>query len=199
MSTQNEKPIIMNAEMVKAILENRKTQTRRPVVRLPELKDDPFCAWTACFDKNGEGCFLQGADSDGNCFDVFPEDDVLLKCPFGHPGDRLWVKETYSEGGKGWIYKADGVDLSKALSLRWKSSIHCHRRASRITLEIVNVRVERVQEISKEDCQKEGLALLQGEIKSEYAVLWNSIYGKGQYAWDKNPWVWVIEFKNIKE
>lgn len=215
-----ERPLILNSEMVKAILDGRKTMTRRPVKNIP--------SW----DNNGKDImswplseFYQATEDETNYCkknhfyldvqtDVDDNSHEEIKCPFGNPGDRLWVRETWTQipfadrdGNESdkVIYKADdSVYFSKDAGDKWRPSIHMPRWASRITLEIVNVRVERVQEISFEDIYAEGISLpgIEGESvanrQSAFLAFWNSIYGKGQYAWEKNPFVWVIEFRRVK-
>jgi hypothetical protein len=172
-----ERPIIFSGEMVRAILDGRKTQTRRIVKPQPVRENI-----------NGIPYFSNG----------FPID--YRNCPYGQMGDSLWVRETFGESGLNRIeYKAypkDGKDFRAVM--RWKPSIHMPRWASRITLEIVNVRVERLNDISEEDCLKEGVTYWPHEkerIKERFSHLWQSIYGQG--SWGQNPWVWVIEFKRV--
>ena len=182
-----ERPILFSAPMVRAILDGRKTQTRRIV----KQKHLPFL-------ENITGNFLDGK------WDQRP-------FPYGKPGDRLWVRETfcYHDDLAMYLYKADDVTCCK-----WKPSIHMPRIASRILLEVVNVRVERLNDISEEDAIAEGINLpspyvgigMDGEvIESEtiswmpsdyYKELWESINGPG--SWDLNPWVWVVEFKILE-
>jgi hypothetical protein len=189
-----ERPILFNGEMVRAILEGRKTQTRRIV------KD----------------CYLTGGP---------PEDYLLSRCPYGQPGDRLWVRETFAwPNDQVTIYRANwredamrrGLDhIPKDDSgIRWNPSIHMPRWASRISLEITNVRVEQLNEISEEDAIAEGIDRESGEYEGyfrdyrepdaitknarlSYIGLWESINGAG--SWDANPWVWVIEFQRVEE
>src|SRR5690554_4129466 len=149
-------------------------------------------------------------------------------CPYGQPGDRLWVRETFmgpliDEGGDypdGYHspafceYRADGgpapewVDIDGELHQGWKPSIHMPRWASRILLEVIAVRVERLQEISEADAKAEGTfgpepAVVGGEDceigfpshVQEFRHLWESINGAG--SWDANPWVWVVEFRRV--
>ena len=195
----NEKPILFSGPMVRAILAGSKTQTRRVV------KPQPF----------------HGIPSG----DTIEDEGVIYRCHHGKTGDRLWVKETYSAhgafGSGGRItYRADlGDDAPEPHGLNWKPSIFCTRKASRITLEITAVRVQRLQEISEHDAEAEGCshdflhsdtcsndncALCGGvddcdgvvvSAKENYRALWERINGKG--SWDANPWVWVIEFKRI--
>lgn len=179
-----EKPIIFSGPMVRAILEGRKTQTRRIV-------------------KDGHALAFLGADH-----------KPVLMCPFGQPGDRLWVRETSllcrdSNGvcpagnGKALAYAADGYELEDGE--RWTPSIHMPRWASRISLEITGIRVERLQDISEKDARAEGVAasrvgpcqdgLFYRLHRDSFIELWESINGPG--SWDANPWVWVIEFRRL--
>lgn len=201
-----ERPILFNSEMVRAILDGRKTQTRRLLKPQPDLVGNCWkwknCAWTA---------------EEPYCLVHNMLDPVSL-CPFGQPGDRLWVRETWCvhpyalEGADKdedmIVYRANDYRLVDS-EFTWKPSIHMPRWASRITLEVVNVRVERLCSISHEDALKEGVwpgetpynDELIDEFKTPaqklFAGLWNSINGKRGYAWDTNPWVWVVEFKRV--
>lgn len=186
-----ERPIIFNAEMVRAILEGRKTQTRRPIKakHLQVLRDGRI-----------ETC------NDGG-FDVGVK---YIKCPFGQPGDKLYVRETWCPTGKDgtFLYRADG----KCEVAAWKPSIHMPRWASRIILEVTGVRVERVQEIDLHGVISDGTDTVDnnenrvgftvgGVVKWSthcYRKLWDSIYGESENRWIKNPWVWVIEFRMVK-
>ena len=181
----NEKPILFNGEMVRAILGGRKTQTRRVV------KD--------------QGRVPTVLQSDGNR--LLPKhvpDWFTDYCPYGGHGDRLWVRETHwraeGEGTGGKVrflqYKATSPD-DPPLGDRWRPSIHMPRWASRITLEVTGVRVERVQDISNEDVHAEGFAPW-GDKYLSFADLWDSINANRGYGWDANPWVWVVEFKVSK-
>lgn len=226
------RPILFKGEMVRALLDGRKTQTRRivdpqPVVTADEAKVLPE-AWASGF--------------------------IDVRCPYGKPGDRLWVKETWrigawnEDGGeiavdyladnfsrrewlqvpeaddfeKYWLQCCDdcdkaGVKTDEDGKYHWepgqspcriRPSIFMPRWASRITLEITNVRVERLQDISEADAIAEGMQAvttaraLHGESLpppafTQYADLWESINGPG--SWDANPWVWVIEFKRVAQ
>jgi hypothetical protein len=174
-----EHPILMSTPMVQAILEGRKSQTRRV------LKDQP-----AFMDK----CY----------YTAFRRDFGGRKCPYGRVGDRLWVREIFCddcpsarEDENGVCYKANRKNQPASdFCTKWKPSIFMPRKLSRITLEITDIKVQRLWEITEEDCVAEGLKLLQGGIVSEYAVLWNKINGK-KHHWKDNHWVWVIEFKRI--
>lgn len=221
-----ERPILFKGAMVRAILDGRKTQTRRIMKPQPtENPNKPRGHWypdssvQSMVDVEG---FLQN-DHDSTIAGCF--------CPHGKPGDRLWVRETWQgplveEGGDypdGYYspefceYKADGgpapefVTPDDELVQRWRPSIHMPRWASRITLEITGVRVERLQDISTSAAASEGLvqlpasgryAISQGDqyfggashdVREVFSWLWESINGAG--SWSANPWVWVVEFK----
>lgn len=173
-----ERPILFSGPMVRAILDGQKTQTRR-IVKLP-VKDPVTGGEVA-------GCELNGFLRNGE-----------HGCPYGQPGDRLWVRETWTKNLSGVIwYRADGHPIAGGF---WKPSIHMPRWASRITLEIVSVRVERLRDISNEDCWKEGMSdATNPEVKANrkwFSELRESI--NGPFSWDVNPWVWVVEFKEVK-
>ena len=208
-----EHPILFSGPMVKAILEGRKTQTRRIVkpYGLGELLDE----WP-----KGSGIF---------CEREFGREECIIRqnvCPYGQPGDRLWVRETWAPRGVHPVtrpdgkfgaavieYRADGQratwnhDPIQRIKDDWRPSIFMPRWASRITLEVTAVRVERLQDISPEDALAEGIdhyvpgvtAGQRGEVEAdpiaEYRELWESINGPG--SWAENPWVWALSFKRI--
>ncbi|WP_274370991.1 hypothetical protein [Morganella morganii] len=242
--------IIFNSEMVRAILDGRKTQTRRIIKAVPTTHD--FHGWimsSTCTKNEGKACWAIGNSP-------LLKDPIRLNCPLGKIGDRLWVRETYSLLGNedacpiDWnddivndkteaarIYRAsceqkpgnyglwsipddaDWKPRTKNMEFEgsWTPSIHMHRWASRILLEITDVRVDRLQDISEEDAVAEGVVTgsygnegnwMKGFYapggnqphqteKSAYSELWCSIYGVD--AWYKNPWVWVIEFRRVKK
>ena len=198
-----EHPVLFSGAMVRAILEGRKTQTRRVV------KPQPECA-TAC----GGLTWPISSPLRGNGIKIYLDNGrnlstTLSLCPYGKPGDRLWVRETWLPfdadhviGGKEWAYRADCGADSEALRLemgyRWRPSIHMPRRASRITLEVTDVRVQRVQEISAEDIQSEGIELV-GNYRAHFRELWDSINSARGYGWSTNPWVWAISFKVVSQ
>lgn len=141
------------------------------------------------------------------CKEHVVEGATATGCKYGVPGDRLWVKETHIPKASGTIYRAD-FDQIEAAGLSgmyggWKPSIFCKRSDSRITLEIVSVRIERLQSISESDAKAEGVEQSKlVEMKDgspcyslPYQILWSAINGEG--SWDANPWVWVIEFKKL--
>lgn len=201
-----ERGMIFNGEMVRALLSGRKTQTRRPV-KFP------------VHDKN-LGCELAGNELAGEL-----SAGNYLNSAFGKPGDRIWVRETFQgplfdydlmdsyckdptpfEKPEFCVYKADGVpapefyDADDELHCCWRPSIHMPRWASRILLEITNVRVERLKSISDGDALREGCStadMKSGDCVADvFARLWASIYGAE--SWNANPWVWVIEFKRVE-
>lgn len=192
-----EHPILFSGGMVKAILERRKTQTRRVVKGKPGPMD----------------IRLVDGDDDTKGREIYLGGGVWgsLKCPYGKPGDRLWVKETWrtvkTDEVETLYFKADEEYHEGA---GWKSPRFMPRWASRINLEITDVRVERVQDISASDVLAEGVedhypgsqdSIGEGDWKSclvmQYEELWDSINGK-KYPWKSNPWVWVVSFKVIK-
>ena len=193
------KPILMNSESVRGILEGRKTQTRRVI------KPQPIVAfWQGSapqFQFTGFKLYSPGYD----------RNTLRQFCPYGQVGDRLWVREAYWEDQSGgvWGYRADGIDWPPS-NCGGKShpSIHMPRWASRITLEITGVRVERVQDISEEDAVAEGCDYLAKVglgymhaypiVLRNFHFLWDSINAKRGYGWDVNPWDWALTFKVVK-
>lgn len=209
-----ERPILFSAPMVRALLDGSKTQTRRVAksVKHPDLGNmyDP-------------GALVLERE---------PQHVIERACPYGQPGDRLWVRENwyqrgswrkpawpeaewddaYWDGSRAVEYAAEGE--GKGTGWRSRPSIHMPRWASRILLEVVSVRVERLNAISADDCRAEGIGQCDGlgtnaEILDlarrmgthtdevlRYATLWEQINGAG--SWDANPWVWVVEFKRVQ-
>jgi hypothetical protein len=136
----------------------------------------------------------------------YAEDDSQVhatECPYGQPGDRLWVRETWSvppgdevEPGARLLYRADPADdaqWSPAPLFRWRPSIHMPRWASRLSLDLTGVRVEPVQDISEADAIAEGRNLLVAH-PGYFPDTWDAINAARGYGWDANPWVWVLEF-----
>jgi len=200
--------------MVRAILDGRKTQTRRVVKPQPENVREGWYADT--YNHSSEWTFWgpRGTDKSGRCH--LP----LFRCPYGQPGDQLFVKETFLSRAAGRIvvYKADfdRIDAAGfgAMYGGWKPSIHMPRRASRLTLEITAIRVERLQEITDEDAIKEGVKAgewvtrrgVMGPLECEISkaadtsreafwCLWESINGAD--SWNANPFVWVVGFRRL--
>lgn len=215
------RPILFSGAMIRALLDGRKTQTRRvikpqPVVTSPDVERDLPSAWAAGF--------------------------IGVRCPYGVPGDVLWARETWGVGtrpcpSRGWVdgveYRADCTgdeapplyDIipdhieADGMGGRWRPSIHMPRWASRLTLQITDIRVERLQDISEADAQAEGVGeyVCPGPHRgpgatyftadptagedmpisrttpiAAYKALWEHINGCG--SWDANPWVWVMTF-----
>lgn len=201
-----ERPILFNAEDVRAILSGRKTQTRRVVK--PQSPDAATSAGviTSNQPSNGEWSWLSGDPADSDTWGIVGNP---FRCPFGVPGDRLWVKETWAimlPNAKTWpiekqrectIYRASHLSPDE---LVWKSPIHMPRWASRITLEITDVRVQRLQEISNEDVCAEGVIADRGPGETWYDGKHQDIFARywdricGPESWDRNDWVWVIAF-----
>ena len=193
MSTK-ERPIIFSGPMVRSILDGRKTQTRRIIKPQP--------AWVY-----GDTVPVKTADADPK---------GAIRCPYGKPGDRLWVRETFRifcnvhDGGfpeDHFPCECRKVDAYRATiehpeMVDWRSPIHMPRWASRILLEVVSVRVERLQDISEADALAEGgweykACPRHKDPRGSYRDLWESIHGNAQ-SWQANPWVWVVEFKRVE-
>ena len=180
-----ERPILFNGDMVRAILDGRKTQTRRMVKHIPDLGAPD--SW--CHKANDNGF----AEIVG---------DYTRYCPFGNVGDRLWVREAFAKpdhGEDNIAYRASEYEDT----FRWMPSIHMPRWASRITLEITGVRVERLSSIRESDAKSEGFdgsTIVPGhdglECRAWFEGLWDSVYGDNSFR--SNPWVWVVEFKVVK-
>jgi len=209
MTNLKERPILFSGAMVRAILAGEKTQTRRVVKPQfgPEAMPAEMCAETA------EG--WQTSGHSGRWWDDCNGDaDAAVYCPYGKPGDRLWVRETFNcmytneemktikvadlnDGDL--VYRADG-EYDYGVFGPWQPSIFMPRWASRITLEITDVRVERLQDISEADAWAEGCLGTDDDVTGgisgyrEYYKLWESINGKTA-PWASNPWVWVLTFK----
>lgn len=210
--SMKERPILFNGPMVRALLDGSKTQTRRVLKQATGqslsvgIEDEPGVA---------ELSWLYG---DGPGHEVH-ESTKRIPCPYGQPGDRLWVRETFSgphcmEAGEDfpavppgkWAqcsqiwYWADG-EPSYGDWTKPRPSIHMPRYFSRITLEVVSVRVERLHACNEVDAIAEGAPWAacgspqEGSHKAGYAKLWESINGPG--SWGANPWVWVVEFRRL--
>ena len=190
----NEHPILMSAPMVQATMQGRKTMTRR-IVKMKEVREAKF-GYTS-FTPAGH-ISVRGVHANGEYGESF------IKCPYGKPGDLLWVREGFycdmvkDRNGvfnEVYRYKADfPIEMQKPL--KWKPSIHMPKAAARIWLQITDVRVERVQHISSQDAVNEGvLSRLpeNGIAQSQFKDLWFTINGAD--SWQANPWVWVITYK----
>lgn len=214
-----ERPILFSGPMVKALLSGAKTQTRRIVrdmAEVPAIGSAPAAPyWPGVLSKK-----IPGKIS------AVPPAEFVARCPYGVPGDRLWVRETWGlhihgdftcwnrDSIKGrtaddllcsWqvAYAADATSVYDY----WRPSILMPRWASRLTLEVVSVRVERLQDISEADAQAEGVTLSTAHSpdgspahyethRERFARLWDSINGD-RALWASNPWVWVVEFKRL--
>ena len=179
-----EHPILFSTTMVKAILDDRKSKTRR-VVKWPVRG------------------YRDSYKTRLHLEDELPReyDKIVKACPYGQVGSRLWCKETFCHTDLGVIYKADMDDADMRLFVsyrKWKPSIFMPRKFSRITLEITNVRVEHLQEIKLEDCWDEGIRSRAESRIPDFKRLWDSINAKRGYGWVSNPFCWVIEFKVVQ-
>lgn len=225
-----ERPILFSSEMVRAILEGRKTQTRRIVKNCHLMEFDSR-------DPHYGPYWLPYAD----------EDQGKVECPYGKVGDRLWVREAFrywfQEDGMwdcidflagGPPMKPEILDFDAGMRFsdhcaadsKWRPSIHMPRWASRLTLEVTDIRVERLQYISEEDAKAEGILELGKCNPPDYSMtgyprslsqyghdkcigfktavdafhgLWDSINASRGYGWDSNPWVWVVEFRRVEQ
>lgn len=198
-----EKPILFSAPMVRALLAGTKTQTRR-VVTVPWYKSERALPYSPCWD-DVDGT-LYGSDEYGKWFPA-------TKClaTHGRVGDRLWVREAWRPVDENGIDVPPGivVDRESGCTIRyradcdydrggWRPSIFMPRWASRITLELTDVRVERLQAISEADAMAEGCSTIIGPARGAYALLWDVInVKKDGCVWADNPWVWVLSFRKI--
>jgi hypothetical protein len=217
-----ERPILFTGAMVRAILDGRKTMTRRVVKRewpphgggtsrafVPRDGKDDFVTFSQPYtDLQGEPIWFY---SWGNA--------RRLRCPYGAPGDRLWVREAFAysvkdpdsfgegfsrethhavpreghHGGDWTHYEPDGNGglVTTSVKPKWKPGIHMPRWASRLTLDVTAVRVERLQDITEDDARAEGF-----DSRTAIADAWTAMHGAG--SWDANPWVWCIQFKRAE-
>lgn len=206
MSTTKERPILFSAPMVRAILEGRKTVTRRAIKVQPHI--------------DASGNFCVGISNYGQdlCGKPVTKHFINGCCPFGQPGDRLWAREAWARikvaqaPDQEWVVYREG-DNRTDYGGPWKPGIHMFRRDSRILLEVIDVRVERLQDISDKEIEAEGIdldALADGQdrydmchagsgadgrptLRTAWRNLWESTGGD----WDANPWVWVVSFKRV--
>jgi hypothetical protein len=198
-----ERPLNLKAWEVRAILDGRKTQIRRVV----KNQGQAWKFWRMFPTERGDRfafrCNLTTHD---------------IRCPYGQPGDRLWVRETFFHEPEEYDYVSGRVRVRPVKLYRadghgdwigkWTPSIHMPRWASRITLEMESVRVKRLHEISEEDAKAEGIFEVRDEWAGKcgdfdetltdrqlYSILWESINGPG--SWGANPWVWVVTFRRV--
>lgn len=202
-----ERPILMSGPMVRAIFAGTKTQTRRAVKPQPSILGD-----------NG-GPLLRIIPSllpnRGDLFDAqyHLDNPRAIACPYGVPGDRLWVRETFSPVDahlpmeqRRAVYAADyTAEDAPFIAWKWTPSIHMPRWASRLTLEITAVRVERLRDISEADIEAEGITtglppclpiLRSAVLRDGWEKIWKETVGVE--SWNANPWAWVIEFKRAR-
>lgn len=192
-----ELPILFNTEMVRAILDGRKSCTRRLVKFLP-----------------GENPQWTGYIRDGLMLYNGRNEPCIIKAPY-QPGDILYVRETWKKAPSGYYYYEDWQRNDIADVIKWKPSIHMPKKAARIWLKVTNVRVERLQDIDEDGAKAEGAIDNRGFIHSpeneydrihtareHFIKIWNSTIKKSdldRYGWDANPWVWVIEFERCEK
>lgn len=219
---QTAKPILFNTDMVRAILDDRKTVTRRCV------KPQPKSRLCYTFAGSDYGTWGYPAPSSYEIWgeeyrlseDITKEDIKKRWKPPYHTDDILYVRETWCDDRQFTHDSTPGRYFYKASEngdFKWEPPIHMPKEAARIFLIVTDVRVERLQEMSDEDCEKEGLenfckkcksifsecdtCMNDGAIKEDFKELWNSTIKKSDldtYGWDANPWVWVIEFERIE-
>ena len=197
------KPILFNTEMVRAILDGRKSCTRRLVKPQPDGKHTfPLGFVTDSTEKKEVGCFGFGMNEYGG--------SIQYAKPQYQPGDILYVRETWKKAPNGYYYYEDWQRNDIADVTKWKPSIHMPKEAARIWLKVTNVRVERLQDITVEDALAEGMdkyIRLNGELDENSIItsfigIWNSTIKKSdldRYGWDANPYVWIIEFERCEK
>jgi hypothetical protein len=178
------RPIIFSSRMVNALLAGTKTQTRRTIKPQPDLilNQTPY---------------LRNID--------IPHALIHMHCPYGAIGDTLWVKESWChdaypravKNAKHFIYKADEEATNPSTNKKWITPLFMPRIASRITLEIIEVRAERLNDCSTSDAISEGVDVESSGLDTlaSFKALWESINGAG--SWMENPWVWVVEFRRL--
>ena len=220
MESTNEHPILFNAEMIRAILDGRKTQTRRVIKPQPSGNNVTL--------KSGVTGYWIGWDNEG-------DEAWNASCPYGKSGDRLWVREEWRTEN---VYNAASPKVISETAIlqfradmgmkwigdrkpapdewgKWRRSIHMPRWASRITLDVKDIRVEQVQDIGEENAVAEGIPFdsqyfravihpVKGTLKHwptanmAFGKLWDSINAEKGFGWDQNPYVWVIEFEKVR-
>lgn len=208
------KQILFNTEMVRAILDGRKTCTRRVIKPQPYGKCTyPLGFVTDSTEKKEVGCFGFGIDEYGG--------SIQYAKPSYQPGDILYVRETWKNAPNGYYYYEDWQRDDIADVTKWKPSIHMPKEAARIWLKVTDMRVERLQDITPKDAENEGVGNLfyedigyseknygtevdpeYGIAKEQFSWLWDSTIKKSdldRYGWDANPWVWVIEFERCEK
>lgn len=197
------KPILFNTEMVKAILDGRKTVTRR-VIKL-RYRDDEY------------GFMVISDDITGTHVEKYDEDEGSFKpCRYVNPpyevGEIMYVKETFSPvfvRPRRFLYKTHCNEVPDNTPIKWHPSIHMPRDAARIFLKVTNVKIQQLQDMTAKDAIREGMIdpysygkHISHEPMKSFIRLWESIIKEGEreeYSWNANPWVWVIEFEKIEK
>lgn len=205
------KPILFNTEMVRAILDGRKTCTRRVIKPQPQSR--------LCYTYAGshKGCIGKWTYPNRGAHEFWGEeyklpenikDEELSKQwnPPYHTDDILYVRETWKKAPNGYYYYEDWQRNDIADVTKWKPSIHMPKEAARIWLKVTDVRVERLQDMDKMDAVKEGidtrLCINLNHALAKFKKLWNSTIKKSdldRYGWDASPWVWVVEFERCEK
>jgi len=193
------KDIIFSTEMIQAVLDNRKTMTRRVI----KINGQPITSPDESLELTTEGLIYYSVNSMSGYY----------KLPY-KPGDILWVRETWFKNEECLLYKASKYEKTKAyhgrngwVQIKWRPSIFMPREAARIFLMVTNVRVERLQDITPDNARAEGHPQRpeisdDPQVHNDAAIdwfmdTWDYVNAKRGYGWDTNPWVWVIEFKRI--
>lgn len=198
------KPILFNTEMVRAILEGRKTCTRR----LVKTRRKDACGFYVTRKTDGSFAGIYEYDENESMF------DNQLKQPY-QTGDILYVRETWKKAPNGYYYYEDWQRNDIADVTKWKPSIRMPKEAARIWLKVTDVRIERLQDVTEDGAKAEGAIDNRGFIHSpeneydriytareHFIKIWNSTIKKSnlnRYGWDANPWVWVIEFERCEK
>ncbi|MGH8790622.1 MAG: hypothetical protein ACREYA_36915 [Cupriavidus necator] len=216
-----ERPILFSGAMVRAILDGRKTQTRR-IIKLPPAPET-LGTWEPTTIGGGTSTFADGTPGPEMAAIWHTRTGATLACRHGHAGDRLWVRETWAQPAAldpgPTVYRSDypacvprGFEnIPPAEAITWKPSIHMPRALCRLVLEITVVRVELLQDCSEADAIAEGIERrhsadgewahyadtgLSTDARGSYRSLWEQINGPA--SWDANPWVWVVEFRRVQ-
>lgn len=210
----NEHPIIFSAAMVQAILASDKTMTRRVINPQPECHGKSLaepCKGAGLYHVNLNGCLCCAGCLKKVEYSIEGHDTIrVIKCPYGVIGDRLWVRETWKfndfetdpdypafckDAKPKYIYAEDSKFYGGHYEEMkpWKSPLFMPKEASRITLEITNIDVQRVQDITPADARREGFVDVEA-----FRDGWDKIHKNcPERLWDESPWVWVIEFRRI--
>ena len=203
-------PILFNTDMVREVLDDRKTVTRRVVMphNRKKAKEHGYCQWSGLWvDPSTDNGDKEGHIKDYSISSCWMSYSWYIKrYALYKPGDIIYVRETWCSGydGEAYFYLADKNTKREQKQLidyddrKWRPSIHMPKDAARIWLKVTDVRVERLQDISLEDCVCEGIEASRTGIFARFSILWDSTIKKqfiAKYGWDANPWVWVIEFE----